>query len=936
MPSSGPQANLSFLPWVRQGAAASIATLDTLGAGQHAVADLSAVLSVNGSAAPPVTVRLRGPADVVGIDANQVVRRDPRPGSIDFEPNYFAGIEFDRADFPWLFTPARADASGKLRPWLCLVVLRKQDGVTLGPTVDAPCTTLQIAAPAKPAEELPNLADSWAWAHAQAAASNSSAAQVGNALAGAPALSLSRLLCPRILAADTDYIACVVPTFELGRKAGLGLPITDADLVAANALAPAWTPTQKAPLLLPAYHHWEFRTGQGGDFESLARRLKPQPVPEGLGRRPIDISRPGFGLPENFPPATALGLEGALQPMNVPDAPAPWSEETANPFQTALADIVNAPGLNAVADPHADPLLAPPLYGRWHAARATVARRVPKWLDELNLDPRSRMAAAFGTRVIQAHQEALMAAAWEQAADLQRANQRMRQLQLSLAVGNSLHARHFANLGAETLLRVGAPAFARIRTVAQGDTAPRTLVAQMAGKALPLAATSVPMRRIGRERGPLTRRIAAQGMTRSTTMTWVGKLNLGLTFNAPPATDQATVDAVRQRLPASVSIRPYREVTRALIDGLSGRPNFQVMAEGSPINVPSVTVMILLPDSPSAHQFRLAASEHLGRIDPGRGGAIFGPPVAMSMDALKATVIAQIQPRKTLVALARAVVSVGAGAVTPVDTPASAAVGIDIVMAAPTFRQPMYEPLRDLSQDLLLPGLQTVPPDSVIGLKTNRRFVEAYMVGLNVEMARELLWRGFPTDQRGTSFDQFWDVRGAPAPRPDIGPLHAWGDRPLADPATAPVREQFVMLMRSALLRRYPNAIIFAVPGMRDANGARSPDDDAAAELMPAFSGTMQPDVSFFGFDLTTARATGTDGGAGFYIVIQEHPTEPRFGLDEDTPTGGASHLGVSGGPPAGVPTGGLQWGRNGAHIAGIVRQLPVRIAIHASQLVTR
>ena len=55
-------------------------------------------------------------------------------------------------------------------------------------------------------------------------------------------------------------------------------------------------------------------------------------------------------------------------------------------------------------------------------------------------------------------------------------------------------------------------------------------------------------------------------------------------------------------------------------------------------------------------------------------------------------------------------------------------------MAAPHFEQPMYEPLRDLSQDLLLPGLQTVLPDTVLGLKTNRRFVEAYMVGLNVEM----------------------------------------------------------------------------------------------------------------------------------------------------------------------------------------------------------
>ena len=33
----------------------------------------------------------------------------------DFEPNCFPSIEFDRADFPWLFTPARANTNGQLR-----------------------------------------------------------------------------------------------------------------------------------------------------------------------------------------------------------------------------------------------------------------------------------------------------------------------------------------------------------------------------------------------------------------------------------------------------------------------------------------------------------------------------------------------------------------------------------------------------------------------------------------------------------------------------------------------------------------------------------------------------------------------------------------------------------------------------------------------------
>jgi hypothetical protein len=214
-------ASLTFLPWVRQGVAAAINTPDTLGK-LRGVIDLTAGVKVNGATTPSVTmpVRLRGPADVVGIDPNQVIRTDPHPGTSDFEPNCFPCVEFDRADFPWLFTPASAGANAKLRPWLCLVVVRKQDGITLTTTPDSPLPVLQIAASILPASELPDLGECWAWAHAQAAGDDSSEGAVRNALNGSPDRSLSRLICPRILAPNTDYMACVVPTFDFGRRAG--------------------------------------------------------------------------------------------------------------------------------------------------------------------------------------------------------------------------------------------------------------------------------------------------------------------------------------------------------------------------------------------------------------------------------------------------------------------------------------------------------------------------------------------------------------------------------------------------------------------------------------------------------------------------------------------------------------------------------------------
>ncbi len=908
------QAKLSFLPWVRQGAASTIATIDTLGPQQAAVADLSVALKVNNAPLPPLTVRLRGPADVVGIDVHQILRTDPRPDTSDFESNCFPSIEFDRADFPWLFTPARANNNAQLRPWLCLVVVRKQDGVQLSSTPATPLPTLQIAAPAKPFVELPDLKDSWAWAHGQAAAENTAGDPnaVGAALGGAPELSLSRLICPRALAPNTDYIACVVPTFELGRKAGLGLPIADRDLTATNALAPAWTLTAAAPtqVLLPVYYSWEFRTSAAGDFESLAKRLTIG-SPDGLGNHKVDIGHPGFVWTPPSPDQTTVQMEGALAPLTGGTGPVLWKDPAAAPFEKALAAIVNQPGLNQISTPTGNPLLAPPLYGRWYAARTTATPGAANWFDELNLDPRWRSAAALGTQVIQQHQEALMASAWEQAADLQQVNRRMQQLQLSMAVGESLHARHLSALSEEMTLRIAAPAFSRIRSSVSTNSPVRTLMAQMADTSLPIPATGAAMRRIGRHRGPLTRRIVAQGLTRSVDKTWVARLNFG---DAPPPVAPP---------PPSQANSPGVPTVNAVVTAICD-PSFQVVAEGQPI--PPSSADPLPPDWDYPGHFRAAAAEHLSRILMQTSAAV---DIHISMSATANIVRAQMHPRRALANLAKALVSTGSS-VLPATAPGVTALGTETVMMAPAFPQPMYEALKEKSQDLLLPGLDKVKPDTVVGLKTNRAFVEAYMIGLNVEMARELLWRGFPTDQRGTYFKNFWDYGSGDASVSDIDELYKNLTRALGAAAANGPAEKFVLLLRSSLLRRYPNAIIYLTPALA------SPTTTPGPDIFPLFNGTMEPDLSFFGFNITPAAAIGSATNPGYFVVIQEHPTEPRFGLSASVNLGNASHLVIGATPPAGVtPKPGRLWGRNSAHMADIVRRQPTRVAIHASRLVS-
>ena len=141
------QPALTFLPWVRRGGALSLPPDVRTGHPASHVGTTVGV-TVNGGPGASVPVQLLGPGDVTGVSPQQVIRSDPAPNARTFESNYLALVEFDDPGLPWLFTPASA-SGGKLRPWLCLIVVREQPGVRLGPAGRGALPVLTIGAPAK-------------------------------------------------------------------------------------------------------------------------------------------------------------------------------------------------------------------------------------------------------------------------------------------------------------------------------------------------------------------------------------------------------------------------------------------------------------------------------------------------------------------------------------------------------------------------------------------------------------------------------------------------------------------------------------------------------------------------------------------------------------------------------------------------------------------
>ena len=1042
----------SFLPWLRQGIANNIQTNPAAGQQRASIRVSLDVESDTGlKETLSNTIQMVGPGDIIGLSRRAIVRSEPQDWSSDFEPNFLPLIEFYDEDFPWRYSPMPADtAKHRITPWLTLAVLSEAE-FDDGAHPDAPLPFFDISG--DPLNLLPDTSQLWAWAHVHvnenikqdntgsALSDQQAVDQLELLLDANPDSGYSRLICPRRLQPATDYHAFLIPTFETGRLAGLGLDIG----AAVNALDFAWGGGQTR---FPIYYRWFFRTGERGDFEYLVRLLQPRPVDNRVGIRDMDVSDPGAGfdgidMGEGQP--KVMGMEGALRSPQTESTP--WPQTYPEPFQQQLAEFINKADDDQQANPDTDPVITPPMYGRWHALRQRLSLDADtgsnpydpqrKWLTELNLDPRHRSAAGLGTRVVQQNQEAYMNQAWQQIGDVLEANRRLKLAQFAELASLQAYKKHFKNLHPNLFFSITQPVHQRVLGSRE------TVYVKIKNSRLPQATLSPEFRRAIRPRGNLARRLLPDAGRRPQA-DLVARINDDEITATPPKKSpagSASLPAAAEQLepanlpdwlkdllrspltrwlPVIIAVFIIILFTLAGLGLISGSILILLVAAlvalqmqflqwskkieaGDTIKEENLTPEAV-DEMPLSPEFRITDPDEDIQFNTGSHDSVEAlrfksalkdlhtqlvdrppadtPPLAAALGGLSAGVMAVIDPRVTI--YKRVMSTILLPPVIRQRIPDR----IVPVMAYPEFPQPTYEPLRDISSELLCPNIDLVPPNTLSLLITNQKFIESYLVGLNHEMGRELLWSEYPNDQRGSYFRQFWDVydfvnkeenlseQQLVEKLKDIPEIHTWistsvlGTHNHRESGTD--TEQLVLLVRGELLKRYPNTVIYAHRAQWQLDSANNIDknrprklapietkeEQEANEKYPLYSAQVLPDIFFIGFDLTVEEARGlNEDDPGWFFVLKERVGEPRFGLDieaaainswddfnweaidDDLTAGGYVTLTSDTTEfQPGSNTDGVQWHdqSNAADIAYILYQDPVLVAVHAEEMLPK
>ena len=252
-------------------------------------------------------VELYGPGDIIGIDPRAIVqhraaRLDHRTSSRTTCPTSSSTTRTSRgATRPRLPTDAH-----RLRPWLALVVLEGGRVRRAATSQGQPLPSSSVTAPTAgfpPADQL------WAWAHVHVNArpARRGRRRVRRTDGGGRATRLEagarrepgpRVLADRLPAAAGAETRRTTPSScPASRAAGWpgsgSTPAPHADVATQSAWGD-YTEPARAGRATPTTTAGTSAPATVGDFEYLVRLLKPRPPDRAVGRRDMDVQRPGL------------------------------------------------------------------------------------------------------------------------------------------------------------------------------------------------------------------------------------------------------------------------------------------------------------------------------------------------------------------------------------------------------------------------------------------------------------------------------------------------------------------------------------------------------------------------------------------------------------------------------------------------------------------
>jgi len=989
-----------FLPWLRKGLSKNIVEHDPLSEASGGISqkvsvnvNVKVLADDNEQASVSKKVELIGPGDIAAISRSAIVKTDPVPGAKSFEPNFFPYIDFYEEDFIWRYSPAKAAGAKRLRPWLSLIVLTESEFTRLTVRSAGNSKVIRINSP-NISELFPPSSQLWAWGHVQINDANLTDAQlaensrnqsVASSLKANPNLGVSRLICPRKLQSKTTYYAFLVPSYESGRLAGLGSKKTEIDAV--GRFEPSWKSTG-GDNRFPVYYEWSFKTGVD-NFETLARKIVPRDLSgSDVGKLWMDSNNINYGelfdYKGNLEPANPqrkgfIPYQGALRLVS--DAVPNMLERNGaaeKEFTDRFSKLINLGvqyrhkskqelewGITALENDKDDPLLVPPIYGRWYVkldGDVTVdSTRSGNWPDQLNLDPAFRVAAGLGAEVIREHQEQFMSRSWQQLADeRKRLNKEIQTLRFSQEVSKAIYNKHFtAAPGAEAQNAGKYLALTRsVHSIIKIDNAGGTIAAKVAEGKTDAAFVQPMYRKLTRSSGPVMKRVSTSTTYNSVVMSYTTQFSTIALIFFPVDPPFQNFDS-KKLAQVDVTKFSYTRFGRRDVGTGVGLP--------MPNWYGTIPVRLLATFTVDKTAFEASLTALIGHPLKKPVLASAKPITAESVTFFTAKLAEKIIPARSFVAKLNAKIPKNsAPAVTSSEV-------ISPNSFNPFFPDPMFEPLGKLRQELFIPNLEKILPDSFALLQENSAFVEGYLVGLNHELGAEFLWRGFPADLNATYFRQFWDMNDGGAWGTDkyqILPIRNWktSQKLGANGPAGKMKDPLVFVIKAELIQKYPNLVVYAQEAKFE-NGFRKPNKESAARL-PIFLSHMSPDYLFAGFNLSELDVLGTtaDGSgnkAGWYFVIAERPGEMHFGMDQERTRPynswndlawtdlaiNVDYLDLQTDIPKSPPNNnGFEWGKgqnpvnddpaagtgDSAQMAAILQRKPVQIFIHASMLISK